>query len=174
LFLTGGVLTLKNTSTPDRLESLLLRLRRCARVCLDATGAAVGLGDYLGRQFGQYIPSPDPRRPGRGGKVELCQFTNAFKGELFPRLRAAFENRSVWIPISREIREDLHGVQRCVTQTGQISYRAAQSADGHSDRTTALALALRAGMSAPVSACASSVPIPKQWGWPWINRRFTI
>jgi phage FluMu gp28-like protein len=173
-YVTREVVTIRNTATPDQLEMLLPRLRHWARICLDATGAGIGLGDYLVRQFGQYIPSPLGRGPGRGGKVELCQFSNALKGELLPKLRAAFENRSVSIPMSREIREDLHGVQRCVTQTGQISYRAAQSADGHSDRTTALALALRAGMSAPVSACAASVEIPKIWGWTWRNRRLTI
>jgi hypothetical protein len=42
------------------------------------------------------------------------------------------------------VREDLHGVQRRVSAQGQIQYRASHTADGHSDRCTALALALRA------------------------------
>jgi phage FluMu gp28-like protein len=42
------------------------------------------------------------------------------------------------------IREDLHSLNRVSTPTGQITYRAPHSADGHADRCTALALALRA------------------------------
>jgi phage FluMu gp28-like protein len=101
------------------------------------------------------------RRQAFTSKVDLCQFTPGLKAELFPRLRTAFEQRIVRIPISREIREDLHAIQRTVTQSGQITYRAPQSADGHSDRTTALALALRAATSAPVSACATTVFVPE-------------
>jgi hypothetical protein len=74
----------------------------------------------------------------------LCQFTAGLKAELFSKLRIAFENRAVRVPSSSEIREDLHGVQRVASRGGQVSYRAAQSEDGHSDRCTALALALRA------------------------------
>jgi len=36
-------------------------------------------------------------------------------------LRAAFEQRLIRIPIKREIREDLHAIQRTVTQPGQIT-----------------------------------------------------
>ena len=45
---------------------------------------------------------------------------------------------------SRAIREDLHSLNRVSTPAGQITYRAPHSADGHADRCTALALALRA------------------------------
>ena len=92
--------------------------------------------------------------------MELCQFTAALKGELFPRLRTAFEKQELRIPISRAIREDLHGIQRAVSQSGAITYRAAYSPDGHSDRCTALALALRAASSAPRGACARSISVP--------------
>jgi hypothetical protein len=48
-----------------------------------------------------------------------------------------------------------------VTHSGQITYRAPHSADGHSDRTTALALALRAASSTPVySGGATIVRVP--------------
>jgi phage FluMu gp28-like protein len=76
--------------------------------------------------------------------VELCTFTAALKAELFSKLRIAFENRGLRIPVSPAIREDLHAVQRVSSANGQVSYRAAHTVDGHSDRCTALALALRA------------------------------
>jgi phage FluMu gp28-like protein len=56
----------------------------------------------------------------------------------------AFEERKVRVPVSRAIREDLHSVNRVSTATGQVTYRAPHNADGHADRCTALALALRA------------------------------
>ena len=113
------------------------------KVCVDYRGAGVGLGDALKAEF--------------GGKVELCTFTAGLKEEIFVKLRAAMERRGVWIPKSTEIREDLHAVHRVVSTTGQISFRASRSADGHSDRATALALAVRAAESGPVSYAPSSV-----------------
>ena len=47
LFITREVLCLKNTSTPEQLEILRPRLQRCRKICLDYTGAGIGLGDYL-------------------------------------------------------------------------------------------------------------------------------
>lgn len=164
-YVTREVLCLKNTSTPDQIDILKPRLRRCRRIALDYTGAGVGFGDYLVQTFGECRPATlSGRSSGQDsnypGKIELCQFTPALKSELFPRLRAAFEQRLIRIPASRDIREDLHAIQRTVTQSGQITYRAPQTADGHSDRTTALALALRAATSAPLSGGATSLFVP--------------
>ena len=136
---TEEVLVLEKASTPDQVEALLPRIRLARRVCLDYSGAGVGLGDHLVRAVGEWNPARH-----LGGKVELCSFTSALKAELFPKLRAAFERAQVLIPVSRAIREDLHGIHKRVTANGQVSYRAARTSDGHSDRCTALALALRA------------------------------
>lgn len=158
---TREVLTLANHSVPEQVEALRPRLQRCHRVCLDYTGAGIGLGDYLVREFGEWKPAG-----ARHGKIELCQFTTGLKAELFPRLRAAFENRELRIPASREIREDLHGIQRFVGMNGQITYRAAQTADGHSDRCTALALALRAVQAAPLSTGIRVLRNVDRWSRP--------
>jgi phage FluMu gp28-like protein len=159
IYLTREVHCLRNLSTPDQIEILRSRLKLCQRICLDYTGPGIGLGDYLHREFGGSIPSPHEmgRGQGRGGRLELCTFTSAFKAELFPRLVAAFESRELLIPIGRDIREDLHSIYRTVTNSGQVLYRAHSTPDGHADRTTALALALRAAQAAPQSACASSI-----------------
>jgi phage FluMu gp28-like protein len=58
-----------------------------------------------------------------------------------------FESRGLRIPVSREIREDLHAVHRTTTANGQVTYKAPHNEDGHSDRATALALANRAAAS---------------------------
>jgi phage FluMu gp28-like protein len=136
---TREVLVLEKMSTPEQVEILRLRLKAAERVCLDYTGAGVGLGDYLVKEFGTFDPEGH-----RFGKVELCQFTANLKAEIFSKLRIGFENRALRVPVSAAIREDLHGVQRMASAHGQVSYRAAHTVDGHSDRCTALALAWRA------------------------------
>ncbi len=138
--LTREVLTLAKMSTDQQVEILSPRIARARRVCLDYTGPGIGLGDYLVRQFGEWDPTAH-----KFGKIELCNFSATFKREIFPKLRMAFDQRKVMIPISRVIREDLHSMHRITTAGGDITYRAPHTADGHADRCTALALAVRAG-----------------------------
>jgi phage FluMu gp28-like protein len=134
------VLELKRMSTPVQVEHLRPRIQKARRVALDYTGPGVGLGDYLVAEFGEWNPDKH-----LFGKVELCTFTNALKVDLFSKLRMAFEARRVMVPISRELREDLHSVYRITTTGGNITYGAPHTADGHADRCTSLALAVRAG-----------------------------
>ena len=149
---TREVLVLQRTPTPGQLERLRPRVQRARRVCLDYTGGGIGLGDLLAVEFGRARDKTDP-----AGKLELCTFTASLKEEIFAKLRAAFERRKVWIPRHAEIREDLHAMHCVVSPTGAISYRAHHTADGHSDRCTALALAMRAAESLPPSRGASNV-----------------
>jgi phage FluMu gp28-like protein len=163
---TVEVLEMHRTPTPEQVERLRPRLRRVRRVCLDYTGAGVGLGDYLVKEFGEW----DPARH-KFGKIELCHFSNPLKLEIFSKMRMAFEKRSLRVPINRVIREDLHSVTRVSTPPGQITYRAPHSADGHSDRCTALALALHAAGDGHVSMCIESWPRYGNSDWPWKNIR---
>jgi phage FluMu gp28-like protein len=144
IYLTREILCLRNASTPDQLAQLRPRLQLCRKVSLDYTGPGIGLGDYLHRELGSH-------------RIELCPFTSAFKAELFPRLAAAFESRELLIPIGRDIREDLHSIYRTTTNSGNILYRAHATPDGHADRTTALALALRAAQTAPALGGVSTI-----------------
>ncbi|HEY3860827.1 MAG TPA: terminase family protein [Verrucomicrobiae bacterium] len=150
---TVEVLELDKMPTDQQVEILRPRIRHCGRVCLDYTGPGVGLGDYLAKEFRPYEPEKH-----QFGKIELCNFSSALKVDIFSKLRMAFENRGVRVPVSRVIREDLHSVNRVSSPNGQITYRAPHCADGHADRCTALALALRAGGSGPVRMSAESVP----------------
>jgi phage FluMu gp28-like protein len=150
---TVEVLEMERTTTPEQVERLRPRLRRARRVCLDYTGPGIGLGDFLVKEFGEY----DPTRH-KFGKIELCNFSNTLKLEIFSKLRMIFEKRGVRVPVSRVIREDLHSLNRASSPTGQITYRAPHSADGHADRCTALALALRAAGDGAARPSSESVP----------------
>lgn len=143
--LLGDVLTsremieLRGVSTPDQIDLMRPRLKAARRVCVDYTGPGVGLGDYLVKEFDEWNPARH-----EFGKIELCTFTNTLKVDLFSKLRMAFEQRRIRIPIHRAIREDLHSVQRVTTASGNVTYRAPHTDDGHADRCTALALLVRA------------------------------
>lgn len=139
LLWTREVLVLRNTETPEQVGILRRRIARATRASVDYTGPGIGFGDYLKKEFGLFDPQAH-----EFGKVELCTFTTGFKRELFPKLRRAFvAPTTVRIPISRLIREDLHAMQQVVTN-GEYNYWAPRTKDGHSDRCTALALAVHA------------------------------
>jgi phage FluMu gp28-like protein len=136
--MTREVLPLDNMSTPEQIQLLRQRIKRADRVCFDYTGAGMGMGDFLVKEFGEYNPTQHHH-----GKIELCTFTNPLKVEIFSKLRMEFERRKLGVPVSRMIREDIHSVQRVATATG-VTYRAPHTGDGHADYATALALAVRA------------------------------
>jgi phage FluMu gp28-like protein len=136
---TREVLVLKNVSSPDQETVLKDRIRAASRVSFDYTGPGIGLGDYLAQAFGRYKPEEH-----EFGKMDLCTFTVGFKRLLFPTLRAAFKAPTkLRIPVSTVIREDLHEMQQVITN-GEYNYWSRRTREGHSDRCTALALAVRA------------------------------
>lgn len=136
---TREVLCERGISTPDQESMLEKRINRASRVCFDYTGPGIGLGDYLVKKHGEWKPEAH-----KFGKIELCTFTAGFKREIFPKLRRAFEAPvKIRVPISVAVREDLHAMKQIV-RNGEYSYAAPRTAEGHSDRCTALALALRA------------------------------
>jgi phage FluMu gp28-like protein len=136
---TVEVLTLEGADTPTQVQILKQRIRSATRICIDYTGPGVGLGDYLVREHGEYDPEGH-----KFGKVELLTFSNTSKVDVFSKLRMAFETLKVRIPVSRAIREDLHSIHRVALPSGTVTYRAPHTDDGHADRATALALAVRA------------------------------
>jgi phage FluMu gp28-like protein len=141
---TREVLVLRNVATPEQTELLRMRIKRATRAALDYTGPGIGLGDYLVKEFGQWDPDDH-----KFGKVELCTFTSGFKRLIFPRLRRSFEPPvKVRVPISRDVREDLHAMQQIV-HNGEYNYWAPRSRDGHSDRCTAAALGRHAAGDGP-------------------------
>ena len=123
---------LKRMPFNDQLDVLLGKARdpRVRRVCIDSTGIGAMLAEEATRKG--------------GGKFEGVNFNVQTKGEMYGLMRRKFEERSIRIPVSRELREDLHAVQRVVSTGGNVTYSAPRNADGHSDRAAALALCIRA------------------------------
>ena len=103
---------------------------RVKRVYIDGTGIGAMLAEEARRAL--------------GSKAEGITFNVKTKAELYNGLRRAFDERTVRIPAERELREDLHAVQRNVSTGGTITYSAPRNEDGHSDRAAALALMLAA------------------------------
>lgn len=158
LLVTKEVICLRGMDTPSQVEFLAPRIARSKRVAIDYTGPGIGFGDELAKRFGTYEPSSD-----RFGKVELNTFTQQFKLEIFPALKVAMENVRVLIPSERDIREDLHMVQRVVTANGNVTYKAFNSGDeSNADRCVALALAVRA---AKTIRGATITPTPMRRGY---------
>ncbi len=136
---TREVLVLRDMPVPEQERILSDRIAAAARVSFDYTGPGIGLGDYMVRTHQEWKPEAHSF-----GKVELCTFTAKFKREIFPKLRRAFEAPTrLRVPIATAIREDLHEMKQ-VIQNGEYNYWAARTKEGHSDRCTALALAVRA------------------------------
>lgn len=154
---TREVLAERGMSTPNQMTMLRQRIARATRVCFDYTGPGIGLGDLMVQEFGEWDPEKH-----KFGKIELCTFTAGLKREMFPKLRQAFvAPTKLRVPISIAVREDLHAMKQIV-RNGEYSYAAPRTAEGHSDRCTALALALRArGSSTGPFAYA---PVPRRPG----------
>lgn len=112
----------------------LLSLPKMRRCCIDQTG--------LGRQFAE-------RAQERFGKyrVEGVQFTAQSKEKMAYPLRAKFEDKTIRIPDTREIRADIRGVKKTVGAGGAIRFDAARNENGHCDRFWALVLAVEAAGS---------------------------
>lgn len=161
---TREVLVLEKMSTPDQERILSDRIAASNQVCFDYTGPGIGLGDYMTEKHGSWKPEAH-----QFGKVELCTFTAKFKREIFPKLRRAFEAPTkLRIPISTTIREDLHEMKQVISN-GEYNYWAARTREGHSDRCTALALAVRAAGEA-----AAFTFTPRPGGRRSFNRERTV
>lgn len=136
---TREVLVLDKVSTPDQFQILDDRIRAATKVSFDYTGPGIGLGDLMVQKHREWKPEEHVF-----GKIELCTFTTKLKRELFPKLRQAFmAPTKLRIPVNTVIREDLHEMKQVITN-GEYNYWAARTKQGHSDRCTALALAVRA------------------------------
>lgn len=137
---TRAVICRRNENTVDQFEFLWPWIERCRFVCIDATGPGTGFGDMIAKRL-PWCRSTETRVGGE--RAELCSFSAPFKADIFPKLRNAFDGMRVRVPIDVDCREDLHEMQ-VVVSGQQFSYVAKRTQEGHSDRCTALALALRA------------------------------
>lgn len=109
----------------------VMRDYRPVRLCMDQTG--------MGEK-----PVEDARKRHGELTVEGVLFTGPVKLDLANTLRRKFEDRQVRIPVSREIRDDIHSVKKLTTASGNVRFDAEGTEGSHADRFWALALAVHA------------------------------
>jgi phage FluMu gp28-like protein len=98
------------------------------RVAIDETGLGMQLAEELQRKWGEI-------------KVQRVYFTAKVKEELASRMQAAFQDRRIFIPVDRDLVEDLHSVEKTITPAGNVKIEGSTE-DSHADRFWAIALAL--------------------------------
>lgn len=135
---TVCVIEMKDATFANQTEVLdtILGMPAVARLAIDATYNPQTAEDALTR----YGPN----------RVDPVQFTAATKVELFQGWVAAAQERRLLIPPGDDIAMDFFSVKRVVTSSGRVTYSAPFTADGHADRATAAALAVRAAASGGV------------------------
>ena len=136
-------------SEQDALLADCFRRYRVVRCYIDQTG--------LGEK-----PVEDAKRR-HGSRVEGVIFTTTAKLELATVGKEAFEDRKVRIPKGvREIRDDLHKIQKITSPTGVPRFVAERDSAGHADRAWALFLALYAA-KVPVETFDYHRVLPRRW-----------
>lgn len=128
---TRDIIVLPETRFRKQKEVLyeILEHKNLMRCCIDASGIGAQIAEEATEDYGY--------------RVEGIKFTPNVKSDLAFTLRRIFEDRKVYIPSKREIREDLHSVKKEITSAGNIRFDAKRSeARGHADRFWALALAI--------------------------------
>ena len=133
MLFTRRVETLKGMKFSEQ-EAVLypyLQLSKMRRCCIDQTGLGRQFAERAQEKFGKY-------------RVEGVQFTAQSKEKMAYPLRARFEDKTIRIPDSQEIRADIRGVKKTVGAGGAIRFDAARNENGHCDRFWAMALAVEA------------------------------
>lgn len=134
---TRKVIELERTPFKAQKEILFtyLSLPGFRRACIDATGLGMQLAEEAQDKFGRY-------------RVEPITFTGKTKEELAYNLLRMVEDRQIFIPPDKNIREDLHSVRKITTASNNIRFDVQQSeVSGHADRFWALALCCYAAKS---------------------------
>lgn len=127
---TRKIIELEKTPFKTQKEILFtyLSLPAFRRACIDATGLGMQLAEESQDKFGRY-------------RVEPITFTGKVKEELAYNLLRLIEDKQIFIPPDKNIREDLHSVRKITTASNNIRFDVQQSeVSGHADRFWALAL----------------------------------
>jgi phage FluMu gp28-like protein len=118
---------------------------RVLRCCMDQTG--------MGEK-----PVEDAKRRHGELRVEGVLFTSPNKLTLATHGKEAFEDRQIRIPLGdRELRADLHKLQKVSSPTGAPRFVAESDGAGHADRAWACFLALNASSGQTLPAAGATV-----------------
>jgi phage FluMu gp28-like protein len=100
------------------------------RGCIDETGIGMQMAEDAEHEYGAH-------------RVEKVSFTSSVKEELAYEFRRRIEEKTLVLPESQKVREDLHSVRKSVTSAGNLRFQV-QGGDGHADRLWAAALSCHA------------------------------
>jgi phage FluMu gp28-like protein len=134
-FVPRGFVELRGTRFVEQ-EALIAQaaaMPNMVRLCVDATGMGMELGERMQQRF---------------SNVEPVTIGPAVKSAMAAAVARHFQTGEISIPDHQPLIEDLHSVLRNVTPAGNVQYSAPRSESSHADRFTALALALWAANSA--------------------------
>ena len=140
VFWTREIITRRRVTfaEQDALLADVFRRYRVLRACMDQTG--------MGEK-----PVEDAQREHGASRVEGVIFTGPNKLSLATIGKEAFEDRRLRIPLGdRDLRADLHKLQKITSPTGAPRFVADSDEAGHADRAWAAFLALNAGGSGPL------------------------
>jgi len=134
----GSVLYLRNLDIlkevpfSDQFEIIRALAGYARRIAIDETGLGMQIAEELSKLYGEL-------------KVTRVYFSAKTKEELATRLKTKFQDKLIRIYPDPDLREDIHAVQKVVTEAGNIRLDS-NATDGHSDRFWALALAVHASI----------------------------
>jgi len=123
---------LKNVTFSEQFEIIRSLAGYARRIAIDETGIGMQIAEELSKLYGEL-------------KVTRVYFTAKTKEELATRLKTKFQDKLIRIYPDPDLREDIHAVQKVVTDAGNIRLDS-NATDGHSDRFWALALAVHASV----------------------------
>ncbi|MDD3329678.1 MAG: terminase family protein [Zoogloea sp.] len=133
----------------DALLDDVFQRYRVLRCCMDQTG--------MGEK-----PVEDAQRRYGSTRVEGVLFTSVNKLTLATQGKEAFEDRKLRIPLGdRELRSDLHKLQKVSSPTGAPRFVAESDSTGHADRAWACFLALNASSGGAAPSAGATVEAPK-------------
>lgn len=98
------------------------------RACIDESGIGMQMAEEAQDDFGRH-------------RVEPVHFTNQVKEEMAYAFRRQVEEKTIVLPQSQKVRDDLHSVKKSTTTSGNIRFEVTGATDGHADRFWAGALA---------------------------------
>lgn len=135
---TVGLTCLRNETYSRQFELMLSLLKTPAlrRICVDASGLGGMISELIEKEFGK-------------ARVEKIVFNSKIKEEMAFALRKRFEDKTLFIPSSPEIAEDIHSVKKIITRANNVRFAGERNENGHADRFWALAMAVHAAENAP-------------------------
>jgi phage FluMu gp28-like protein len=112
----------------------LAKRYQVARVAIDAGGIGMNVAEDLARDLGEL-------------RVDQVHLGVTVQADLASRLLQRFQDRTIRIPVSGALKDDLLGVRRVDLAGGGVRLETVRTAAGHADRFWAAALLCRAAQS---------------------------